>query len=173
MQTFQRYSRIKTHFVVIDETLEGNLDLVDLELLQNFKVLAVLKPHVVTTPIQRRSQAYRPLAGPHKKVHALVPLLWLWAFPLDCGANLNYLRYMGFFQPKLAAWDRSKLRQRPVDVVLLSSNADKDSPGYAHHRLATLELQRLQKRLPDARIVTQLPDNYDHYLDKYLIDAKV
>ncbi|KAL3133787.1 hypothetical protein ABBQ32_008267 [Trebouxia sp. C0010 RCD-2024] len=173
LQTFHRHSRSKSHFVVIDETLEGKLDFVDLELLQNSQVLAVLKPHVVTTPVQRRSQAYRPLAGPHKKVHALIPLFWLWAFPLDCGASPNYLRYTGFFQPALAGWDRSKLWQRSIDVVLLSSNADKDSPGYAHHRLATLELRRLQERLPDARIATQLPDNYDQYLDKYLMDAKV
>ena len=173
VRTFHRHSRIKSHFVVIDEALAGKVDFVDLDLLESSQVLAVLKPHVVTTPPQRHSQAYRPLAGPHKKVHAVVPLLWLWAFPLDCGANLNYLRYTGFFQPKLAGWDRSQLSQRPIDVVLLSSNADKDSPGYAHHRLATLELHRLQERLPDARIVTQLSDNYDQYLDRNLMDAKV
>lgn len=173
VQTFHKHSRINTHFVVIDETLAGKLDFVDPHLLDSSQVLAILKPHVVTTPTQRRSQAYRPLAGPHKKVHALIPLLWLWGFPLDCGANLNYLRYMGFFQRKLAGWDRSKLWQRPIDLVLLSSNAEKDSPGYAHHRLATLELHRLQERLPNARIVTQLPDNYDHYLDRNLMDAKV
>lgn len=173
VQTFHRHSRSKSHFVVIDETLVGKLDLVDLDLLESPQILAVLKPHIVTTLFQRHSQAYRPLAGPQKKVHAVIPLLWLWAFPLDCGANLNYLRYTGFFQPKLAGWDRSKLWQRPIDVVLLGSNADKDSPGYAHHRLAILELHRLQERLPDARIVTELPDNYDQYLDRHLMDAKV
>lgn len=173
VRTFHRHSRIKSHFVIIDGALAGKVDFVDLDLLESSQVLAVLKPHVVTTPTQRHSQAYRPLAGPHKKVHAVVPLLWLWAFPLDCGANLNYLRYTGFFQPKLAGWDRSQLSQRPIDVVLLSSTADKDSPGYAHHRLATLELHRLQERLPDAKIVTQLPDNYDQYLDRHLMDAKV
>lgn len=173
LSTFHRHSRIKSHFVVIDETLAGKVDFVDIELLETPEILAVLKPHVVTTPPQRHSQAYRPLAGPQKKVHAVIPLLWLWAFPLDCGANINYLRYTGFFQPKLSGWDRSKLRQRPIDVVLLSSNADKDSPGYAHHKLAALELHRLQERLPDAKIVTQLPDNYDQYLDRHLMDAKV
>ena len=172
-RTFDKHSRIKTHFAVIDDSLMGKLDFVEQDFLQNPQILAVLKPHVVTTPPQRRTQSYRPLAGPYKKVHALIPLLWLWAFPLDCGSSLNHLRYTGFFQPKLAGWDRSKLWQRPVDVVLLSSSADKDSPGYAHHRLAVLELHRLKQRLPAANIITHLADTYDQYLDHELMDAKV
>ena len=173
MSIFHQYSRIKTHFVVIDETLTGKVDFVDQDLLQSPQILAVLKPHIVTTPVQRRSQTYRPLAGPYKKVHALIPLLWLWAFPLDCGANLNYLRYTGFFQSQLAGWDRSKLWQRPLDVVLLSTSAEKDSPGYAHHKLALLELHRLKESQPDVNIVTRLADNYDQYLNHHLMDAKV
>ncbi len=172
IQTYQKH-RSNTHFVIIDETLTGKLDYVDLGLLQRPQILAVLKPHIVTTAPQRHSQAYRPLAGPYKKVHALIPLLWLWAFPLDCGSSLNYMRYTGFFQPQLAGWDRSKLWQRPIDVLLLTSDALKGSPGHAHHQLAAYEVNRLKERLPDVKVVTKLADSYDEYLNRNLMDAKV
>ena len=173
MQTYQKYSRTNTHFVIIDDNLTGALSAVEPSLLQQPQVLAVLKPNVVTVASQRREQVYRPLAGPGKKVHAIIPLLWLWAFPLDCGSSLNYLRYTGFFQPSLAGWDRSKLWQRPIDVVLLGTDAPKGSPGHAHHRLAALEIARLKQQQPHLTVVTTLSDNYDEYLDRQLMDAKV
>lgn len=172
-QTYHKHARSSTHFVVIDQTLTGKVDFVDADLLHNEQILAVLKPHVVTTPPQRRSRGYRQQAGPYKKVHALIPLVWLWAFPLDCGSSLNYLRYTGFFQPQLAGWDRSKLWQRPLDVILLATSAAKDSPGHAHHQLAAYELRKLQQQLPNLNVVTQLADSYDEYLNRNLMDAKV
>lgn len=171
LQIYQMH-RSTSHFIIIDESLTGQLDLIDLGLLQNPQILAVLKPHIVTTSPQRR-QTYRPLAGPQKKVHALIPLLWLWAFPLDCGSNLSYMRYTGFFQPQLAGWDRSKLWQRPVDVVLLTSNAAEGSPGHAHYQLAAYEVRKLKERIPGLNVITQLADNYDEFLDRNLMDAKV
>lgn len=171
VQIYQKH-RSTTHFIIIDESHTGQLDLVDLNLLQNPQILAVLKPHIVTTPPQRR-QTHRPLAGPQKKVHALIPLLWLWAFPLDCGSNLGYMRYTGFFQPQLAGWDRSKLWQRPVDVVLLTTNAAKGSPGHAHYQLAAYEVRKLKDRIPGLNVITQLADNYDEFLNRNLMDAKV
>ena len=171
VQIYQMH-RSTSHFIIIDDSLTGQLDLINLGLLQNPQILAVLKPHIVTTPPQRR-QTYRPLAGPQKKVHALIPLLWLWAFPLDCGSDLSYMRYTGFFQPRLAGWDRSKLWQRPVDVVLLTSNAAEGSPGHAHYQLAAYEVGKLKERIPGLNVITQLADNYDEFLDRNLMDAKV
>ena len=57
--------------------------------------------------------------------------------------------------------------------MLLATDAVKDSPGHAHHRLAALELARLKQQLPDLRIVTLLASNYDEYLNTQLMDAKV
>ncbi|DBA75125.1 TPA: hypothetical protein ACH3X1_010447 [Trebouxia sp. C0004] len=83
------------------------------------------------------------------------------------------MRYTGFFQPELAGWDRSKLWQRPVDVVLLTTNAAKGSPGHAHYQLAAHEVRKLKKRIPGLNVITQLADNYDEFLNRNLMDAKV
>lgn len=83
------------------------------------------------------------------------------------------MRYTGFFQPQLAGWDRSKLWQRPVDVVLLATDAAKGSSGHAHHQLAAYELRKLKERVPDLKVVTQLADSYDEFLNRNLMDTKV
>ena len=139
------------------------------------QVLAILKPHLITAPHERWALYSQPTQkqGPYAKVHALIPMIWLWAFPLDCGASLNNLRFTGFFQPQLASWDRSQLSDRPNDVLLLTTTAVKGSPLHAHHMLAVLGLQNLQYDYPDASVIITDASNYDEYVDRHLMDTKV
>jgi len=57
--------------------------------------------------------------------------------------------------------------------VLLTTNAAKGSPGHAHYQLAAYELRKLKERIPDLNIITQLANNYDEFLNRNLMDAKV
>lgn len=172
---FQRYKTSNKHFVVIDEASTGRLEFVPMGIATSPQVLAILKPHLITAPHERWALYSKPThkSGPYAKVHALIPFLWLWAFPLDCGSSLNSLRFTGFFQPQLASWDRSQLRDRPNDVLLLTTTAVKGSPLHAHHQLAVLGLKQLQYDSPNVRMITDNAAGFDEYLDRHLMDTKV
>ena len=172
---FHRHQGSGKHFVVVDETTTGRLEFVDMSIATSPQVLAILKPHLITAPHERWALYSRPTKkqGPYAKVHALLPMVWLWAFPLDCGASLNNLRFSGFFQPELASWDRSQLSARPNDVLLLTTTAVKGSPLHAHHMLAVLGLQNLQYDNPDASVIITSASSYDEYVDRHLMDTKV
>lgn len=173
--TFNQHKGSGKHFVILDETVTGRLEFVDMHIATSPQVLAILRTHLITAPHERWALYSQPTkkSGPYAKVHALVPMLWLWAFPLDCGASLNNLRFTGFFQPQLASWDRSQLADRPNDVLLLTTAAPKGSPLHAHRMLAVLGLQNLQLENSEVSVIITTASSYDEYVDRHLMDTKV
>lgn len=173
--TFNQHKGSGKHFVILDETVTGRLEFVDMHIATSPQVLAILRTHLITAPHERWALYSQPTkkSGPYAKVHALVPMLWLWAFPLDCGASLNNLRFTGFFQPQLASWDRSQLADRPNDVLLLTTAAPKGSPLHAHRMLAVLGLQNLQLENSEVSVIITTASSYDEYVDRHLMDTKI
>ncbi|KAK9814824.1 hypothetical protein WJX72_012074 [[Myrmecia] bisecta] len=168
------------HFAAVhisDPSLNSSLAMADVIILlgQHYQQLH-LPEHLPASKRGEKWAIIRSLDIPDvvlQKVVALMPHVWLWRFPLECGGKPKYLSFMPFFRPDLGSWDPPALAGRQYDVAFMGSLRSEGTPVYYHRLRAQEELLQLKQEHPELRVTaSEKSFNYEDYLGR-LRDVKI
>lgn len=182
----QAYSLVQhssKRFIVVDDADSATLKLYDFLKQDDPLLLGVLKPAILQPlalqrgPLVKSKVHYANILLAHNnvtgvkyrsisdsvlsKVHALIPMLWLWRFPLECGGNLNYLRFNNFFRP-----GRRSARHSLSQIVLFHRFSPLSTADTTCYRLyfGIIAYQTLPLFLPFLQCLPDL-ENFEYTLE--------